>query len=189
MREGVATLAELQALDKAEILTPLGHHLATLPVDVRVGKMLLFACMLRCLHPVLVIAAGLSLRSPFLDPFDKREPARAARLTFAGTLRSDHLALLKAHEAYAKQRLRGKATARAWCAQNFLSHDTLENMEAVITQFVELLLEIGFVNLELALAPAPDGGGGGAAAAAAAAAAAKVEPKAARRRRAAARRR
>ena len=51
--------------------------------------------------------------------------------------------------------------ARAWCAQNFLSHDTLENMEAVITQFVELLLEIGFVNLELALAPAPDGGGGG----------------------------
>ena len=162
VREGVATLAELQALDKAEILTPLGHHLATLPVDVRVGKMLLFACMLRCLHPVLVIAAGLSLRSPFLDPFDKREPARAARLTFAGTLRSDHLALLKAHEAYAKQRLRGKATARAWCAQNFLSHDTLENMEAVITQFVELLLEIGFVNLELALAPAADGGGGGA---------------------------
>jgi len=161
VREGVATLAELQALDKAEILTPLGHHLATLPVDVRVGKMLLFACMLRCLHPVLVIAAGLSLRSPFLDPFDKREPARAARLTFAGTLRSDHLALLKAHEAYAKQRLRGKATARAWCAQNFLSHDTLENMEAVITQFVELLLEIGFVNLELALAPAADGGGGG----------------------------
>ena len=74
VREGVATLAELQALDKAEILTPLGHHLATLPVDVRVGKMLLFACMLRCLHPVLVIAAGLSLRSPSSTPSTSASP-------------------------------------------------------------------------------------------------------------------
>ena len=57
MRAAVVTLAELQALDPQQSLTPLGHHLATLPCDVRIGKMLLFACMLRCLHPVLVIAA------------------------------------------------------------------------------------------------------------------------------------
>ena len=103
VREGVATLAELQALDKAEILTPLGHHLATLPVDVRIGKMLLFGVMLRCLHPVLVIAAGLSLRSPFLEPFDKREPAKLARRAFAGNTRSDHLALLRAYEGAARR--------------------------------------------------------------------------------------
>jgi hypothetical protein len=35
--------------------------------------------MLGCLHPILIIAAGLSLRSPFVEPFDHRDEARAAR--------------------------------------------------------------------------------------------------------------
>ena len=70
-----------------------------------------------------------------------------------------------------------------------MSHDTLENMEAVITQFVELLLEIGFVNLELALAPAADGGGGGAGGGGGGGGGGEGGAKAARRRRAAARRR
>ena len=78
VRAAVVTLAELQALDPQQSLTPLGHHLATLPCDVRIGKMLLFACMLRCLHPVLVIAAGLSVRSPWLTPFDKRDASTQA---------------------------------------------------------------------------------------------------------------
>ena len=50
-------------------------------MDGRIGKMLLFACMLRCLEPALVVAAGLSLRSPFVEPVDKRDAARAARRT------------------------------------------------------------------------------------------------------------
>merc|ERR1711965_1164822 len=99
VREAVQTLSELQALEGTEeVLTPLGHHLATLPVDVRIGKMLIFGCMLRCLHPVLVIAAALSLRNPFLEPLDKRDDARAARRRFAADTRSDHLALLRVYE-------------------------------------------------------------------------------------------
>ncbi|KAL1500164.1 hypothetical protein AB1Y20_012834 [Prymnesium parvum] len=144
VREAVQTLAEVQALDsaQAQLLTPLGRHLATLPVDVRIGKMLVFACMLRCLQPVLVIAACLSLRSPFVEPFEKREQAKAARRAFAAELRSDHLAMLRAYQAFRK----------------------------VIGQFLELLVEIGFVKPHLALhdssAPQrssdpPAGGGGG----------------------------
>lgn len=41
------------------ILTPLGYHLAHLPVDARVGKLLLFAAILQCLDPILTIAAAL----------------------------------------------------------------------------------------------------------------------------------
>lgn len=40
-------------------LTPLGRLLATLPVDVRVGKMLVYAAMLGCLDPVGVNKCGL----------------------------------------------------------------------------------------------------------------------------------
>ena len=33
-------------------LTPLGHHLAALPVHVRIGKMLLYGAVFDCLEPV-----------------------------------------------------------------------------------------------------------------------------------------
>ena len=70
----VATLREVGAIssvprekgrsDEGE-LTPLGHHLATLPVDCRVAKMLVYAAVLSCLSPALTIAACLSYKSPF----------------------------------------------------------------------------------------------------------------------------
>ena len=53
------------ALDDAEELTALGHHLAALPVDVRVGKLLLLGASFGCLDPILTIAAALSYKSPF----------------------------------------------------------------------------------------------------------------------------
>ena len=33
-------------------LTPLGHHLAALPVNVRIGKMLVYAAVFGCLEPM-----------------------------------------------------------------------------------------------------------------------------------------
>lgn len=65
-----------------ERLTPLGAHLASLPVDVHIGKMILFGSMFRCLDPVLTIAACLSFKSPFVRPFGKEAEADAAREGF-----------------------------------------------------------------------------------------------------------
>ena len=48
----VERLKQLQALDEREELTPLGRHLAGLPVDPGLGKML-FAVWLLCLVPAL----------------------------------------------------------------------------------------------------------------------------------------
>jgi HrpA-like RNA helicase len=56
---------QVGALDDAEELTALGHHLAALPVDVRVGKLLLLGASFGCLDPILTIAAALSYKSPF----------------------------------------------------------------------------------------------------------------------------
>ncbi len=88
--------------------------------------------MLSCLQPVLVIAAGLSLRSPFVEPFDKRDEARAARKRFAGALRSDHLAILHAYEAFRRASARGAAAARELCRTHFLSFETLTQMDQVM---------------------------------------------------------
>jgi HrpA-like RNA helicase len=66
-----------------------------MPVDVHAGKLLLFGAMLRCVRPVLTLAAALSARSPFLNPIDQRDAASAARRRFAADLQSDHLTLGK----------------------------------------------------------------------------------------------
>ena len=56
------------ALDENEDLTPLGYHLAKMPVDPHTGKMLLFAAMFSCLDPILTIAASLSFKDAFYIP-------------------------------------------------------------------------------------------------------------------------
>jgi ATP-dependent RNA helicase DHX36 len=55
-------------LDKQEELTPLGVHLARLPVEPHIGKMILFGALFCCLDPVLTIAASLSFKDPFVIP-------------------------------------------------------------------------------------------------------------------------
>lgn len=59
-------LRDLGALTEDEKLTPLGYHLACLPVDVRIGKLMLFGAIFRCLDPALTIAASLAFKSPFV---------------------------------------------------------------------------------------------------------------------------
>ena len=81
VNNSLETLRNLQALDadRDDKLTPLGYHLAALPVDPRLGKMLLLGAVFRCLNPILTIAASLAYRSPFVSPLDKREEADKAK--------------------------------------------------------------------------------------------------------------
>lgn len=56
------------ALDGNEELTPLGYHLAALPVSPRIGKMILFGAIFSCLDPVLTVASVLGFKDPFVFP-------------------------------------------------------------------------------------------------------------------------
>ena len=53
----VATLAAVGALTVDETFTPLGLHLASLPLDCRLGKLLVVGALLGVLAPALTIAA------------------------------------------------------------------------------------------------------------------------------------
>ena len=52
------------ALDACEALTSLGRHLARMPMDPRVGKALVYGCLLGCLDPVLTVTAALAHGRP-----------------------------------------------------------------------------------------------------------------------------
>lgn len=88
MNSAIARLKGVGALDTESNLTPLGYHLAGLPVDVRIGKLMLFGCVFRCMDSALTIAAALSYRSPFLSPFGKREEAMKRKKEFASKCNS-----------------------------------------------------------------------------------------------------
>ena len=81
-------------------LTPLGFHLAALAVSPRIGKMLIFGAILRCLGPVLTVAAALSYRNPFAAPFDKRDEADACKQSFMGAQNSDLFCVINAYDAW-----------------------------------------------------------------------------------------
>ncbi|XP_058480451.1 putative ATP-dependent RNA helicase DHX57 [Solea solea] len=137
-------LQELGALTDEESLTTLGYHLAALPVDVRIGKLMLFGAIFRCLDPSLTIAASLALKSPFVSPWDKREEANDKKLAFAGN-NSDHVALLNAYKGWCRAARNGYKASSVYCRENFLSWRALQEIASLKRQFAELLSDIGFI--------------------------------------------
>ena len=101
--DGVALLHELGALDDREALTPIGRALSTLPVDPRLGRMLVEADRTGCLSEVLVIAAALSVQDPRERPAEQRQAAdtKHARFTVDG---SDFLSFLVLWRHLARRR-------------------------------------------------------------------------------------
>ena len=87
IKASVACLLDIKAiLPRATLpLTALGYHLARMPVDVRIGKMLLTASLLGCLEPALTVAAALAGKSPFFDPPNNREEAYHAHSSFTSS--------------------------------------------------------------------------------------------------------
>jgi ATP-dependent helicase HrpA len=92
--DGYQLLAELNAVDERNELTVTGRELARLPLDPRVGRMLLAARDQHCLHEVMIIAAALSVQDPRERPQEAQDAADTAHRKFADE-RSDFLSLLK----------------------------------------------------------------------------------------------
>lgn len=136
---------EEEDLDVCSELTALGFHLATLPVDPRVGKMMIYGALFGCIDPLLTFAAAMSSRSPFVSPFDKREQADEARKTFS-VAGSDHLTILNAFNQWSELRqTEGNHAVNSFLKDNFLGRLTLFQMEDLRKQFHSLLINIGFL--------------------------------------------
>lgn len=144
----LTNLVELGAVrdGPGEILTPLGHHLASLPLDARLGKMILFGAVFRCLDPVLCIAASLSYKSPLVQPFGQREQARTAHERFWRAHKSDQLAVWEAYREWeAVSRLEGARAAGRWCDCFYVSAQSMKMIAEMMRSFRQLLVGGGFV--------------------------------------------
>ncbi|HEX6364403.1 MAG TPA: ATP-dependent RNA helicase HrpA, partial [Albitalea sp.] len=80
--DGYQLLAELGAVDDQNVLTPVGKELARLPLDPRVGRMILEARHRHALTEVLVIAAAMSVQDVRDRPLEQQQAADQAHRKF-----------------------------------------------------------------------------------------------------------
>ena len=121
IRDGYVTLHEIGAVDEQNRLTDVGRQLARLPVDPRIGRMILAAREEDVLHDVLIIAAALSVQDPRERPMEFQDAADQAHAKFRDES-SDFLTFLHLWKAFHRQmkHLSG-SKLRKWCKENFLS--------------------------------------------------------------------
>ncbi|ESR64932.1 hypothetical protein CICLE_v10007274mg [Citrus x clementina] len=144
VKNAIEYLQIIGALDENENLTVLGRNLSMLPVEPKLGKMLILGAIFNCLDPVMTVVAGLSVRDPFLMPFDKKDLAESAKAQFSARDYSDHLALVRAYDGW-KDAERHQS-GYEYCWKNFLSAQTLKAIDSLRKQFLFLLKDAGLVD-------------------------------------------
>ncbi|WP_322040787.1 ATP-dependent RNA helicase HrpA [Burkholderia diffusa] len=143
--DGYQLLNELGAVDDDNALTPLGRELARLPLDPRVGRMILAARDQQSLREVLIIASALSVQDPRDRPIEAQEQADQAHRRFADE-RSEFLQWLKIW-AWFEEAVAHKKSNRQLidaCRQNFLSHLRLREWRDVHSQLLTVVREHGW---------------------------------------------
>ena len=121
VRDGYRLLQELDALDDKLHITQLGKELARLPVDPRLGRMLLAGRDFKCINECLIICSALSVQDPRERPHDKRQQAAQKQREFNAN-NSDFVTLLNIWNAFQKQSCQlSRNQLRRWCREHFLS--------------------------------------------------------------------
>ena len=140
--DGYQLLQELGAVDEALELTELGRQLARLPMDPRVGRMILAGRDHQCLGEMLIIAAALSVQDPRDRPVDVQAAADAAHKKFADE-KSEFISYLKIwtwfEEAIAQKQSNRQLNEQ--CRSNFLSQLRLREWRDVHSQLLTIVRE------------------------------------------------
>jgi len=147
--DGVRLLEELGAVAPGGTgrggtrLTGIGRKLARLPVDPRLGRMILEANHNGCVREVLIITAALSIQDPRERPADAREAADAMHKRFAEP-GSDFLALLNLwHYVNDQQRELSGSAFRRLCRREYLHYLRVREWQDVQGQLRQGAKEVG----------------------------------------------
>jgi ATP-dependent helicase HrpA len=141
--DGFDLLRELDAVDAEGRLTKVGQQLARLPVDPRIGRMLLAARERGALREALVVASALSVQDPRERPVERQQAADQAHARFTDP-RSDFASLVKLWDAWQAGKGTGESN-RAYAARlerEFLSMRKLREWADVHAQLAEAVAEL-----------------------------------------------
>jgi ATP-dependent helicase HrpA len=140
--DGLTLLAELNAFKDGRI-TGLGRKLARLPVDPRIGRMILQADRNGCVREVLIIAAALSIQDPRERPVDAQQSADDKHRRFADP-DSDFTAYLNLWDYLAeRQRELSSSAFRRLCRAEYLNYLRIREWQDLQGQLQRLAGDLG----------------------------------------------
>jgi len=139
-------------------LTPLGYHLSHLPMDPKVGKILIVGSMLQCMEPALTVAATLSCSKRCWLPFipgrkNSQQEAREKHENIVrngfggedwdgGTVKGDLIGVIAAYNKWISSS-NGEKERRKYATANALDHNALLEIKGLRRQFKDSLLDSG----------------------------------------------
>ncbi len=152
INDGFKLLEELGAVDRRHTITPLGRKLAQLPIDPRLGRMLLAAADQGALSEVLVIASALAIQDPRERPAEKKQ-ASDQRHKERADKESDFVSFLNLWQFYEEQReTLSQTQLRKLCKKEFLSYMRMREWRDMHRQ-----LMLACKGVKLVLNPEPAG--------------------------------
>jgi ATP-dependent helicase HrpA len=144
IKDGYRVLEEIGAVAGDRRVSRLGRSLARLPVDPRIGRMLLEAAHTHCLNEALVIAAALSIQDPRERPLERQQAADEAHHPYRHE-ESDFLSYLKLWEHLEGQRRHlSKRKFRIYCRDNFFSWTRVQEWHDIHHQLRGQMHELGY---------------------------------------------
>ncbi len=142
--EGYRVLEELGALDDNSRLTELGEQLGRLPIDPRLGRMVLGGREEGALREVVIIAAALGLQDPRDRPHAAMQRADEAHRKFRDE-GSDFASILKLWTFWQEAKARStKNQLYKLCRENFLNFNRMREWEDIYQQLVRVMRELEF---------------------------------------------
>ncbi|WP_312974853.1 ATP-dependent RNA helicase HrpA [Stutzerimonas nitrititolerans] len=152
--DGFNLLQELSAVNRENQLTPLGRQLARLPIDPRLGRMMLEAAQQGSLAEVLIVASALSVQDVRERPADRQQQADQAHAQWKDP-DSDFAVLINLWRGFEEKRQElGSNPLRSWCRKNFLNYLRLREWRDAHRQLTLIARE-----LKLGAGKAVDGSG------------------------------
>ncbi|EWC42730.1 ATP-dependent RNA helicase HrpA [Stutzerimonas stutzeri] len=140
--DGFNLLQELSAVNRENQLTPLGRQLARLPIDPRLGRMLLEAAQQGSLAEVLIVASALSVQDVRERPADRQQAADQAHAQWKDP-DSDFAALINLWRGFEEKRQElGSNPLRSWCRKNFLNYLRLREWRDAHRQLTLIVREL-----------------------------------------------
>ncbi|MDC9720261.1 MAG: ATP-dependent RNA helicase HrpA [Gammaproteobacteria bacterium] len=151
VNDGVKLLQELGGLDDKRRLTGLGKQLARLPVDPRIGRMVVAANEWGALNEVLLIASALTIQDPRERPQEKQQAADLKHQLWREK-DSDFLSLVNLWQDYQHQRQElTQNQLRNWCSKHFVSYIRMREWREVHRQLLLMCQQMGFkINTQIA---------------------------------------
>jgi ATP-dependent helicase HrpA len=147
IKDGLSLLEELGAVDLSvndprKKLTGLGIQLAKLPVDPRLGRMILAAKQFGCVHEVMVISAALSIQDPRERPLDKQQASDEKHRRFFDK-NSDYMAFVNLWNYLKEQRSElSSSQFRKMCQKDFLAYMRVREWQDIYAQIKQVTDEL-----------------------------------------------